>query len=209
MLLPACSGAWAWRVAVKHPRALVALTAPRWPGRPARRCRQVGRRKTRGKHRVRVPHAVGVRAGELGQRGGFPSSAQRCLGGGGEPGPLGRGQPPGVSERSEELADGTAAIGSPGRGPRLVHARGGGRRFHGWFSVRFGCNRCTPFPRQLHPSARWLHPVPGAGCTCCTPSGQVSTASTVAAGCGARTPPGRPLATGCAAEASLVPNPEH
>jgi hypothetical protein len=118
--------------------------------------------------------AAALRPGSMregaGQCGGTPSSAQRCQGGGGEPGPLGCGQPPGVSERSEELADGTAAADILGREPRLVHTRGGGGRFHGWFSVWFGCNACTSFVRRLHPvgvpvaprsrrGVRLLHPV--------------------------------------------------
>jgi hypothetical protein len=66
-----------------------------------------------------------------------------------------------------------------------------------------GCPGCTP-------SARRLHPVPGAGCNRRTPPGELSTASPpVATGCGDCTPSAWPSAPGCPVAASLTPSPGH
>ena len=80
----------------------------------------LGGRARRGpgaQHRVRAAHPGGVRAGEGRQRAATsppPSRPAR----GGEPGPLGGGQPPAVPEGGEELVGRPAAVCCGGRGRR-------------------------------------------------------------------------------------------
>jgi hypothetical protein len=115
-----------------------------------------------------------------------------------QPGPLGCGQRPGRAERGKELSSPPAAAGGPACcGQRPAPARGGGGRFYARF---LGCSGAPAAPRfcaGCTPSACRLRPVPGAGCNCSTPSGQLSTASLPAAtGCGACTPSAWPSAPG-------------
>jgi len=71
-----------------------------------------------------------------------PARVERGLHGWGEPGPLGRGQPPAVPEDGEELADRPAAA-SHAEVRCLRRVRRGGGWFPGRFFVRFGCNHRT------------------------------------------------------------------
>jgi hypothetical protein len=72
--------------------------------------------------------------------------------------PLVRGQPPAVVEDGEKLAGRLAAARCAGRGRQLARSRGGGGRFRGWFPGRFGCNRCIPSLRRLHPADALIAP---------------------------------------------------
>jgi len=80
----------------------------------------LGGRARRGpgaQHRVRAAHPGGVRAGEGRQRAATsPPPARPARGG--EPGPLGGGQPPAVPEGGEELVGRPAAVCCGGRGRR-------------------------------------------------------------------------------------------
>jgi hypothetical protein len=78
-----------------------------------------------------------------------PSRVQRGLDDRGEPGPLGRSEPPAYCDCGEELAD-RAAESPIVDGQRLAQVCARGGRFYGWFLGRFGCNRRAPRLRQLH-----------------------------------------------------------
>jgi hypothetical protein len=142
-------------VGILPPAGLLVTLAE--PGRPAcplsiARRWQFGRRQPRGEHSVRTPHAAGVRANKGRQLAMRPPRTERGLDGRTEPFTLRGGQPPRLAEHAEELADRTAAAEPAAVGrQRLARTRGCGGRFPARFFVRFGCNRCTPWLRQLHP----------------------------------------------------------
>jgi hypothetical protein len=81
------------------------------------------------------------------------------------------GQRPTRREPDEELTGAAANLRQAiRRAWAAARARAGGGRFLGWFKGRFGCNRCTPFLRWLHPvravvaprrrcGVQWLHPI--------------------------------------------------
>jgi len=153
--------AGARRVAVEaqHSRDLVALAAPRRPRRtlPVRR-RQRGGGEPGGQHRVRAADVGGVRTNEGCQCLRHPARVERGLHGRGEPGPLIRSQPPEAPESGEEFADRAAAEPVMVDRRRLARSSGGGGGFRVRFFGRFGCNRCTPWLRQLHPVGALIAP---------------------------------------------------
>jgi len=139
----------------------------------------LGGRARRGpgaQHRVRAAHPGGVRAGEGRQRLRQPARAERGLNGRGEPGPLVRGQPPAVVEDGEN----SPTAWPPPAVPAVAGiCRACAEAADGSMDGSLDGSGATGAPRGwagCTPSARWLHPVPGSGCSRCTPLGQLSTA---------------------------------
>jgi hypothetical protein len=146
------------------PCGMVALAAPRRTGRPLPgRRRRLGGREPGGEYRERIAHALGVGAGERGQRGRRPSAAERGLDGWGEPGSLLAGEHPRVLEPGEELAD-AAAASSAAAGPP-AHARAWGRQ------TAPGMVPWAVRVQLLHPVAAPVAPRRRAGCTSPRPRG--------------------------------------
>ena len=82
----------------------------------------------------------------------------------------------GQSQDRAERAEGDPGppAGGPVRcGQRRTPTRGGGGRFPGWFHGWFGCNRCTPWLRRLHPVGALVAPHSRLGVNMLHPDGAV------------------------------------